>query len=76
MQVLIAGAGIGGLTLALCLLRQGLKVTIYERSHTLEEVGAGIQIGPNGAKVFAALGLLHELEQVAFKTSSRRNAYG
>jgi len=76
MQVLIVGAGIGGLTLALCLLRQGLKVTIYERSHTLEEVGAGIQIGPNGNKVLAALGLLHELEQVAFKPQAAEMRMG
>ena len=55
MRVLIAGAGIGGLTAALTLLNKGFDVAIYERSLQLEEVGAGIQIGPNGTKVLYAL---------------------
>ncbi|HMV61501.1 MAG TPA: FAD-dependent oxidoreductase, partial [Agitococcus sp.] len=46
MQIAIIGAGIGGLTAALCLHQQGFKVRIFERHPVLEEVGAGIQIGP------------------------------
>lgn len=66
MRVLIAGAGIGGLTAALTLLNKGFEVVIYERSLKLEEVGAGIQIGSNGTKVLYALGLGVELQKVAF----------
>ena len=60
MQIAIIGAGIGGLTAALCLHQQGFKVRIFERHSSLEEVGAGIQIGPNGCKVLGALGLRSE----------------
>ena len=58
MDIIIVGAGIGGLTTALCLLAKGFNVRVYERSHVLEEAGAGIQIGSNGCKVLRALGLL------------------
>lgn len=52
----IIGAGIGGLTSALCLRRAGFDVTVFERADKLSEFGAGIQLGPN------ALHVLHELE--------------
>jgi len=67
MRVLIAGAGIGGLTAALTLLRKGYEVTLYERARQLEEVGAGLQIGPNGAHVLHALGLEDALHHMAFR---------
>jgi len=55
--LLIAGAGIAGLTAALCALRAGFHVTVTERAPRLSEVGAGLQLGPNAMRVMAALGL-------------------
>ncbi|WP_316015612.1 FAD-dependent monooxygenase [Roseobacter sp. HKCCA0434] len=57
MKIAIVGAGIGGLAAALACARTGAEVTVFERAAELGEVGAGIQIGPNGMKVLAALGL-------------------
>jgi len=50
-------AGIGGLTTALALLQQGFEVEVYEQAAQLGEVGAGLQIAPNGTRVLQALGL-------------------
>jgi salicylate hydroxylase len=55
--IVIAGAGIGGLTAALALAQAGFRVTIAERNTELSEVGAGIQLSPNAGRVLAALGL-------------------
>ncbi|MGU9980537.1 FAD-dependent monooxygenase [Phreatobacter sp. HK31-P] len=56
-RIAIAGAGIGGLTAALCLARTGLAVDVFERAPALEEVGAGIQLSPNASRVLIDLGL-------------------
>lgn len=56
-SALIAGAGLGGLTAALCLRRLGWQVNVIERAPAVGEVGAGIQISPNAVKVLRALGL-------------------
>ena len=56
-RIAIAGAGIGGLTTALALLQQGFEVEVYEQAAQLGEVGAGLQIAPNGTRVLQALGL-------------------
>ena len=61
--VLIAGAGIGGLTTALALLQRGIDVEIYEQSSTLGEIGAGFQIGANGARVLFSLGLEEQIRR-------------
>ncbi len=53
----VIGAGIGGLTAALALARRGCEVVLFERAPELGEVGAGLQLGPNGMKVMAALGI-------------------
>ena len=60
--ILIAGAGIGGLSAAACLIRAGHTVRLFEQAPTLSEVGAGIQISANAARVYAHLGLLDEIE--------------
>ena len=60
-KVLIAGAGIGGLTAAACLLQRGVDVEVYEQAPALGEVGAGIQVSANAARVYRHIGLLDEL---------------
>ena len=55
--IVIAGAGIGGLTAALSLAARGFKVLIAERTGELSELGAGIQLAPNAGRVLAGLGL-------------------
>jgi salicylate hydroxylase len=62
--VIVAGAGIGGLTAALALARKGLRVVVVEQAEGLEETGAGIQLSPNATRVLAALGLAERLSSV------------
>jgi salicylate hydroxylase len=57
MRILIAGAGIAGLTAALALARKGHHVRIIEQAAALEEVGAGLQLGPNAMRVLDTLGV-------------------
>lgn len=64
-NITIVGAGIGGLTAALALLQRGVDVTVCEQAAVLREVGAGVQLSPNGCRVLASLGLLDELRACA-----------
>jgi salicylate hydroxylase len=57
LPVLVAGGGIGGLAAALALTRQGFKVKVLEQAPEIGEIGAGIQLGPNGFHAFDALGV-------------------
>lgn len=65
MHVLIAGGGIGGLAAAAALLQRGIDVDVYEQASELKEVGAGIQISPNGNKVLDALGVFQRLKELS-----------
>ncbi|NND81724.1 MAG: monooxygenase [Gammaproteobacteria bacterium] len=65
MKLIIAGAGIGGTTAALCLLEAGFEVQLLERTPTIEEVGAGIQCGANALRVLKHLGLLEQIIPLA-----------
>src|SRR5215470_13189942 len=60
--VIIAGAGIGGLTAALALARNGFRALILEQTERLEETGAGIQLSPNAARILIGLGLTDRLQ--------------
>lgn len=57
MDVSVVGAGVAGLAAALAFARRGARVTVLEQAPAITEVGAGLQIGPNGARVLRALGL-------------------
>jgi 5-methylphenazine-1-carboxylate 1-monooxygenase len=68
MTVLIAGAGIGGLTLALMLHKRGLRSIIFEQATEIRELGVGINTLPHAIKELAALDLLPALDKVAIRT--------
>ena len=70
MHVIVAGGGIGGLTAALSLARQGAKVTVLERAGVFAEVGAGLQLSPNATRLLFRLGLENELRRIGFAPGS------
>jgi salicylate hydroxylase len=57
LRILIAGAGIGGLTAAASLIRAGHEVAVFEQAPQLAEVGAGIQMSANAMHALNHLGL-------------------
>ena len=71
-HVIVAGAGIGGLTAAIALARAGMRVTVLEQAQKLEETGAGLQLSPNASRVLIALGLRERLEVAAFTPKAIR----
>jgi salicylate hydroxylase len=71
-NVIIAGAGIGGLTAALTLARAGLRTTVLEQAPQLEEAGAGIQLTPNATRILLQLGLGDELARTAVEPEAIR----
>ena len=64
LSIAVAGAGIGGLTAALALARQGHAVTLVERRTDFSEVGAGLQLSPNASRILIGLGLAAALRRV------------
>ena len=68
MKAIIAGGGIGGLSLALMLHRRGVEVEVYEQAPEIREVGVGINILPHAVKELAALGLSSALNSIAIRT--------
>ena len=60
---LVIGGGIGGLATALALARKGYQVHVIEQAHEFSEIGAGIQIAPNGSRMLDSLGILEEIQQ-------------
>lgn len=62
--IAIVGAGIAGLTMALCLARHGFDTDILEQAEALDEVGAGLQLSPNASRILIELGLLPQLQAV------------
>ena len=66
-RILIAGAGIGGLSAASCLMKAGHHVEIHEQAPELAEVGAGIQVSANAMHVLRHLGLEEAITAVGVR---------
>lgn len=64
LEVVVVGGGLGGLTAALAMRQQGIRVTVLEQATALGEVGAGIQTAPNASRILMNYGLLPELEKI------------
>ncbi|NNC35809.1 MAG: NAD(P)-binding protein [Hyphomonadaceae bacterium] len=69
-HILISGGGIGGLTAAIALAQRGAKVDVFEKAPKFEEIGAGIQLGPNAMHVLSALGLEKNLKKLGFEPAA------
>lgn len=68
-NAIVVGAGIGGLACATALARRGVAVEVFEQATEISEVGAGLQISPNGLAVLRALGLEKGLLQTGAITA-------
>jgi len=71
-NVIVAGAGIGGLTAALAMAQRGFRVTLLDQAQRLEETGAGIQLSPNASRILIALGLERQLRQCIVEPAELR----
>ena len=68
LPIIVAGGGIGGIAAALALVRQGFSVKVLEQANALGEIGAGLQVGPNGFAAFDALGVGEQMRARAIYT--------
>ena len=66
-KIAIAGAGIGGVTAACCLLKAGYDVEVFEQAPELGEIGAGIQLSANAMHVLNDLGLGEAIARVSVR---------
>ncbi|CAN7681388.1 FAD-dependent monooxygenase [Mesorhizobium sp. LjNodule214] len=66
-QIVIAGAGIAGLTAALAFAARGYPVKLFEQARQLEATGAGIQLSPNATRILRQLGVLDRLSPHAVR---------
>ena len=69
-KVIVAGAGIGGLTAAIALRRAGFEVTVFERTAELREVGAGLLLAANAQKALGKLGLAEAISSLGTPASA------
>ncbi|MEU7799824.1 FAD-dependent monooxygenase [Micromonospora arborensis] len=72
VRVVIAGGGIGGLAAALAVGAHGHHVTVLERQPELTELGAGIQLAPNGLHALDVLGVGAEVRETAVPMTELR----
>jgi salicylate hydroxylase len=69
-EVTVLGAGIAGLAVARALALRGASVTVLEQAEAIREVGAGVQVSPNGGRVIAALGLEEAFRAVSLRSEA------
>lgn len=65
LNISVIGGGIAGMAAALACAQRGASVTVFEQADQLAEVGAGLQIGPNGVAVLQALGVRDQAAALA-----------
>jgi len=70
-KILIAGGGIGGLAAAIALLQRGFDVEVHEQAGELREIGAGIQISPNGNRALHSLGIFEDLRGLSCNAQAK-----
>lgn len=70
-KIVVSGAGMGGLATALGLARKGFEVAVYEQAPSHRELGAGLWISVNGARVLDSLGLQAELRKIDLPPKDR-----
>ena len=70
MKIIVVGAGIGGLAVALALAKAKFDVEVVERAGVLREVGAGLQLSPNAMKALQWLGVSGSVEAVSSEPQS------
>ena len=75
-DIMIAGAGLGGLTSALALIQRGHRVRVFEQANELRETGAGVQLGPNGTRILIALGLEPAMRQIVCAATAKEIRLG
>jgi 2-polyprenyl-6-methoxyphenol hydroxylase-like FAD-dependent oxidoreductase len=63
MKISIIGGGIGGLTTAIALQKEGFEVQVYEKAPKIMSVGAGLSLGVNAIKALSELGIAEEIIQ-------------
>jgi len=73
MKVVVAGAGIGGLTAALALHQAGIEAEVFEQASEVRELGVGINMQPHAIRELAGLGLLPALDRIGIRC--RRMVY-
>ena len=78
MKIIIAGAGIGGLTAALSLHKAGHQVQVFESSKEIRPLGVGINLLPHSIRVLTNLGLQEKIASIAVETKDLvyANRYG
>ena len=69
-SVTIIGAGVAGLAVAAALAQRGARVTVLEQAAAITDIGAGIQISPNGMAVIQALGLEDKLRAASLQAKA------
>jgi FAD-dependent urate hydroxylase len=65
VKIAVIGGGIGGLTAAIALARQGMAVEVYEQAPALKEVGAGVGLWPNAMAAFDQIGLADQVAELS-----------
>ena len=70
LKIAVIGAGVSGLSVASLLAKAGHKVSVFEKNQRIREVGAGIQISPNGFCVLKEIGLSKKVIQTSICNQS------